>query len=140
NHPPADVEPFEQVVRQEGVLGDWVRQRRIERVDVEQAFTGENAFAEKVLVGVGNRGRVRVDSRMSGIQPSEERPGCARERDADPWLEGAGSLCDAPQLGVEGRSIEWMRDDADQLPGDVARQARVAVERDAVAHMLQYGD
>src|SRR4029450_11324676 len=109
NHPPADVEPFEQVVRQEGVLGDWVRQRRIERVDVEQAFTGENAFAEKVLVGVGHRGRVRVDSRMSGIQPSEERPGCARERDADPWLEDAVSFCDATQLRGDGTSTACVR-------------------------------
>src|SRR5215208_6867735 len=30
-----------------------------------------------------------------------------------------------------------MRDDANQLAGDVARQTRVAVERDAVAHLRQ---
>jgi hypothetical protein len=54
-------------------------------------------------------------------------------------LENAVAFGDATQRRVEGRSIEGVRDDADQLLGDVARQARVAVERDAVADLLQHG-
>ena len=36
----------------------------------------------------------------------------------------------------DGRFSGW-RDDANQVPGGVTRQARVAVERDAVAHLRQ---
>ena len=76
---------------------------------------------------------------MTGIQSSKERSCGAGERDTNPWLEDAVAFGDAANRRVEGRTIEWMRDDPDQLLGDVARQAGVAVERDAVAHLLQHG-
>ena len=133
----ARVEPLEQVVRQQDVLRRGVLERGHERVDVVEALAGEDAFAEQVLVGVGDRGRVGVDAGVAGIEAREQRPRRAREGDADPRLQDAVAVGDAPGLRIEGRAIERVRDDADQLPRRITRQARVAVERDAVAHLRQ---
>ena len=133
----ARVEAFEQIVREQRVLGNRVLERRVERVDVVQALAGEDAFAEQVLIGVGHRRRVRIDAGVARVQPREQRSGGARERDADPRLQDAVALGDAARSRIEGRAVQRMRDDADQLPRRIARQARVAVERDAVAHLRQ---
>ena len=71
---------------------------------------------------------------MTGVGAREQRAGRARHRHADARLQDAVALDDAPLLGVEARSVERVFDHADQLPRRVARQARVAVEREAVAH------
>jgi hypothetical protein len=115
------MQTFEEVVRQQSVFGDSIRKRGGERVNVVQAFSGEDAFAEQVLIGVGYRGRVRIDARVSGIQPREERAGGTRERDADARLENAVPLGDAPDRRIERRPIQRMRNDADQLSSGVTR-------------------
>src|SRR6185312_1797395 len=43
----------------------------------------------------------------------------------------------ATHRGIERGAIQRMRDDANQLPGGISGQARVAVERDAVLHQRQ---
>src|SRR5262245_33248774 len=131
------MQPLEQVVRQESVLGYLVAERGIERVDVVKSFAGEDTLAEQVLVRIRYGGRIRVDPRVSGVQPREQRPGGAAERDADARLQDAVAGSHPSALGVELRAVERMRDDTDQIPGRVARQPRVAVERDAVADLRQ---
>ena len=133
----ARVQAFEQVVRQQRVLRNRIFERRGERVDVVQALPGEDALAEQVLVGVGDGGRVRVDAGVTRVQPREQRAGSARERDTDARLEDAVPLGDTATRRIERRPIQRMGDDANQLPGGVARQSRVAVERDAVTHLRQ---
>jgi hypothetical protein len=54
-------------------------------------------------------------------------------------LENPVPLDDAPGARVEARLIQWVRNDADETFGGVARQARIRVERDAVAHGRQDG-
>ena len=72
------------------------------------------------------------------VQPREQRPGRARERDADARLQDAVAVGDAADARIEASArfsgcvmmpISCAR--------GVARQARVAVERDAVAHLRQ---
>ena len=46
---------FEQVVGEQGVLGDAADEGGGERIDVEEALAREDALAEEVLVGVGDR-------------------------------------------------------------------------------------
>ena len=99
----ARVQPFEQVVRQQRVLRDRVLERGDEGVDVVQALAGEDAFAEQVLIGVGDRRRVRVDAGVARIEPREQRAGRARERDADARLQDAVALGDAADPRVERR-------------------------------------
>jgi hypothetical protein len=69
----ARVEAFEEVVRQQRVLGHALAERLAERVDVDQPLAGENALAEEVLVGVRDGGRVGVDARVARVEPREER-------------------------------------------------------------------
>ena len=78
-----------------------------------------------------------IDAGVARIEPREQRAGRARERDADARLQDAVAFGDAADRGIEGRPVERVRDDADQLARGVARQPRVAVERDAVAHLRQ---
>ena len=58
----AGVVALDQVVAEDVVLGESVARRRLEGVDVVDAFAGEAAEAEEVHVGVGGGGRVRVDA------------------------------------------------------------------------------
>ncbi len=122
---------------QERVVGHAPIQRCHEGIDVVQPLAGEVPFGEQVLVRVRHGRRVRVDARVTGEDAREERAGGARGRDADARLQDRVALGDAAAGRVEMRPIQRVRDDADELLGGVARQARVGVERDAVAHAGQ---
>ncbi len=41
-------------------------ERSLKSVDVVETFAGEAAFAEEVLVNVGDCGRVRIDAGVAG--------------------------------------------------------------------------
>ena len=129
----ARVEPLEEVVREQGVLGHASLEGRDERVHVVEPLAGEDPLGEEVLVGVGDRGRVGVDAGVPGVEPGEQRAGGARHRHAHAGLEDAVALGDAADPRVEVRLVQRMGRDADQLLRGVARQAGVGVERDAVA-------
>ena len=92
---------------------------------------------EHILVGVGYRRRVGIDSGVSRVEPREERTTRARERDADARLQDAVPLGDAADCGIERGPIQRVRDDANQVAGGIPGQARVAVERDAIPHLRQ---
>jgi hypothetical protein len=130
----AGIKPLEQVVRQQRVLRHAPLERFGERVDVVEALPGKNAFVEEILVHVGYGGRVRVHAGVPRIGAGEERPGGARHRNAHPRLQNPVALCDPADARVDARTVQRMRDDADQLFRGVARQPRIGVERDAIAH------
>ena len=134
----ARVESLEQIVRQQRVLRHAPLERRRERIDVVQSLAGEDAFAEQILVDVGDGGRVRIDAGVAGVGAREERPRRARHRHADARLQDAVALGDASRLRVEPRLVQRVRDDADEALGGIARQTRVGVERDAVADRRQH--
>ena len=75
---------------------------------------------------------------MARIEARKQRVAGARERDADARLQDAVSVGDATDRLVERRPVQRMGDDANQLPRGITRQPRIAVERDAVAHLRQY--
>ena len=127
------VKAFEEVVRQERVLGNTAVERRLERVDVVEALPREDSLAEQVLVRVRDRGRVRVDARVPGEHAREARGGRARRRDRDARLEDAVARDDAAGHGVEAGAVQRMLEDADERAGGVAGKPGVAVERQDVA-------
>ena len=135
----ARVEPLEEVVGQERVLGHAAVERGHEGVHVVEPLAGEDAFGEEVLVRVGDRGGVGVDARVPGVEPREERARGARHRHAHPGLQDRVALRDTAETRVEPGPVERVGGDADQLLRGVARQARVRVERDAVAHAREDG-
>ncbi len=68
----ARMQPFEEIVRQQRVLGHPSFERGPERVDVVETLAGEDAFLEEVLVHVRDGGRVGVDAGVPGVEPGEE--------------------------------------------------------------------
>ena len=131
---------LEQVVAQERVLGYPVRHRRAEGVEVVDPLAGEAPLAEQVLVDVGDGGRVRVDPGRSGEDPLEDR--ClvlGRQRRGDPWLEHAVALGHPAGPRIEGRLVERMGDRPHEAPHRPARQPRIGIERDHVAHVGRRG-
>jgi hypothetical protein len=83
------VAAFDQVVAQDAVFGQAAGQRALERVDVVDALADERAFAEQVLVDIGNRARVRVDAGFAAIQPRIAGTVGARQAQADARLQDA---------------------------------------------------
>ena len=67
-----------------------------------------------------------IDAGVARIEPREQRAGGARERDADARLQDAVALGDAADRRIEGRPIERVRDDADQLRA-ASRGSRVSL-------------
>jgi hypothetical protein len=61
----------------------------------------------------------------TGEDAREARAGRARGGDADARLQDAVALDDAAGARVEARTVERVRDDADELLRAVAREARV---------------
>ena len=110
------------------------RRARLERIDVVDALAGVGAFAEQVLIDVGNGGGIGIDAVHAGEDALEQRTFAAdRQRRRDPRLQHGMTLDDAAGSGVEARPVERMRHLADQAAHRVARQPRVGVERDDVA-------
>ena len=56
----ACVVAFDQVVRQQRVLGEPAMRRDLERIDVVDALSRECPLAEQILVDIGYGGGVRV--------------------------------------------------------------------------------
>ena len=63
--PGTRVAAFDQVVAQDPVLGQPPIERLAECVDVVDSLADERAFAEKILVDIGHRARIRIDARLA---------------------------------------------------------------------------
>ena len=130
---------FEKIVAQERVVGNAARERGFEHLDIVNPLAAVRAFIEKILVNVGNREGVRIDSRAARKNALENRAvASGRQRCGDARLKNCVTFDDAAELMVEARSIQRMRHLADHPLGRAARQARVGVERDHVAHAGGY--
>ena len=138
--PGAGEDAFEQIVAEQGRVGHPAGQRRLESVDVVDALAGVGAFAEEILVHIGDRGGIRVDAVHAGKHALEQRTLAAdRQRGRDPRLQHGIARDDPPGGGIEARPVERMRHLADQAVDRVARQPRVGVERDDVADVGGHG-
>ena len=123
---------------QQRVLRHQTLERSSESVHVVETFAGEDAFPKKVLVGVGYRSGVWVHARVPGVKPGEQRSGSAQERHADTRLQNAVPFRHATHAWIESGSVQRMRDDANELPRNVAGQAGITVECDAIPHAREH--
>ena len=88
---------FEEIVAEQRVLGDTSLERALEGVDVVDALAGVGAFAEEILVDVGDGRRIGIDAAGAGEDALIERsvpPG--RERRGDAWLQDGIAVDDTP--------------------------------------------
>ena len=127
---------LEQIVAEKRRVRHPPGERGLESVDVVDALAGIGALAEEVLVDVGDGGGIGIDAAHAGEDALEERTLAAdRQRRRDSRLQDGIAFHDPAGCGVEARPIERMRHLADQPAHGVARQPRVGVERDDVAHV-----
>ena len=125
-------ESFEQVVAEQRVVAHASGQRDVERARVVDAFADVTAFVEQVLIDVRRGGRVRIPAHVPGHHVGKPRPRRAGQADLDARLEYAVAFGHPADHGIEARTIQGMRDGADEAAGAVGRQLRVGVERDNV--------
>ena len=132
----AGEDALEQIVAEQRRVRHTAGERGLEGVDVVDALAGVGAFAEQVLIDVGDRRGIGIDAAHAGKDALEQRAFAAdRQRGRDPRLQHRIALDDPAGGGVEARPVERMRHLADQAADRVARQLRVGVERDDVANV-----
>ena len=127
---------LEQIVAEQRRIRHTAGERGLEGIDVVDALAGIGAFAEQILVHVGDGGGIGIDAAHAGEDALEQRALAAdRQRRRDPRLQHRIAFDDPAGAGVEARPVERMRHLADQPAHRVARQSRVGVERDDVANI-----
>ena len=92
---------LEQIVTQQRVRRNAVFECLLKSIDVIETFAGEVSFAEEVLVNVGDCRRVRIDAGVAGKDLDKLRTRCARERDADAWLQDSVAVRDAIRRRID---------------------------------------
>jgi hypothetical protein len=128
---------FDQVVAEDGVVGEAPFQAQLERIDRVDALANERAFVKHVLIHVRDHLRIRIDTRIAGIQLRIARTRRAGQADAHARLQHAVAG-HHPALGrVVHRAVERVVDGADELVRRFARQLGVGVQRDDVLHRRQ---
>ena len=117
-------DPLEEVVAQEGVLGNPPFERGLEGVHVVDPLPAVGAFPEEILVHVGDGERVGVDPASAREDALEERAlATGRQRRRDPRLEHRVTLDHAAAAGIEPRTVERVG----HLPDQPSAQLRAAV-------------
>ena len=109
--------PLEEVMTEEGVLGDPAMQGGLEGVDLVDALARVGTLTEQVLVDVADRCRVWVDAGRREEHPLEVTEPPGPQESGHPGLEDAVALHDSSQHLVEPRPVERMGDRRDQSGG-----------------------
>ena len=83
------------------VLGEAPIERLLERIDIVNPLADERAFAEQVLVDIGDGARIGIDARLAAAQPRIPRPVGARQAHRHARLQDAVALGDALPVFVD---------------------------------------
>ena len=136
----ACVAALEQVVAQDAVLGHAVAQRAFENIDIVDAFADKRAFAEQVLIDIGDRPRIGVDASLAAVQPGVAAAVGAGQTQGHAGLQDAVALDHdvALRAAAEARPVQRVRHGGDKMRGRVARQLRIGVQRDHITHGRQH--
>jgi hypothetical protein len=110
----ARVAAFEEIVAEDAVVGEAIRERALEGIDVVDPLADEGAFARHVLVYVGHRARIGIDAGLPAVQARVPRALRAREAHAHARLEDGVSARHAfaearAHRGIEARAVQGMR-------------------------------
>src|SRR5947209_3712038 len=122
---------------QQTIFRHPIRERLFECVYVVESLAGVDALPKKILIYIGGRGSVWIDSGVAGKDSRKRRSGRAFQRDADARLQDCVAMFDALSFLIEARLAERMNGRADQTTSRLARQLCVGVKRDHIAHLPQ---
>ncbi len=131
------VSALEQVVAENAVFRQPPVDGLPEHVHVINPLADKRPLLEHVLVNVGYGVGVGVDAGLAGEEPCESGPARAGYADANARLKDAVSLGHAPELLVIVRAIQGVSHRSDKLPRRIARELRVAIQRDHIPHGFQ---
>src|SRR5262249_53733293 len=123
----AGVGALDEIVAENGVGRKAAVQNLAEDVDLVDAFAGETAFTEEVLIDVGDRLRVAVETGLSGIDVRKARAIGGLHTDADARLQDAVAFFDSVGYRVDASAIQGMRERGDEALGDAAGKLRVRI-------------
>jgi len=122
------VDPLEQVVAGQRVLRHATFQTPEEGVDIVDPLADVDPGSEQILIHIGHRPTVDVDSGVTREDSRESRCVATCRVDFDTWLHDRVASHDATRLFVELRAIQRMREDTDEPLKRPARQGCVCVE------------
>ena len=126
---------FQQVMAEDAVLGQALRQHGVQGLHMEKALADETAFSKEVLVHIRSGCAVGVHAPLSGKKPlpgrglPRLRQGCHHVR-----LQDAVAAYDLAPGGIQFRLVVRVLGDAHQGPDLARRQFGVAVQRQHIAH------
>ena len=106
-----------------------------EDIQVVDALAAKGTFAEQVLINVGDHAGVGVHPAGVGEQTLEQRSvASGRQGRGDPRLQHRIAVDHTTRPGIHGRQIQRMCHLADQAPRRIARQPRIGIQHDHIAH------
>ncbi len=128
---------LEQIMAQHPPLRESLRQQPAEGMDVVNSLALVGAFAAQVLVDIGNRLGIGIDTDGIGKQTAEDRSiGAFQGRTHSRLDDGIRAGDDAPPR-IEARLVERVGQGFDESAGCAVRQLGVAVEGDDKADVGQ---
>ncbi len=131
------VAALDEVVREQRVLRKAAGGGPLERLDVVDPLSGEAPLAIEILIHIRDRGRIRIHTRMPGVDRGEDRAIRARERHADARLEDAVAADHSSVYRIVNGTIERMRQCSHEERRRVGRKHGVGVESDDVPHAVE---
>jgi len=126
-------------LKRPGAGGKTLAEDLAENIDVVDSLAGKNAFTEQILVHVGNRASVNIQSGLAGINISESRAVGGVHADADTRLQNAITLLDGVGRRINLRAIQRMGSGANQAMRAITRQLGVGIEGDHISNASQDG-
>src|SRR5688500_18411768 len=107
------------------VLGKATVGGELESIDVVNALSGEASLRKQILIHVRHGRRIRIYTRVTGVNRSEMRRMRTRQRYSDPRLKNPVSAHDPAEVRVVVRLVERMCHRADEHLRRIARKHRV---------------
>src|SRR6185437_10195533 len=138
DQPSACIRALDQIVAEQSVTREPFIQHLVEHINFVNTFSRETAFAVQILINIGNRPRVDIESGLPGVKGSQSRAAGRMYADPDAWLKDSISADDGIGDGIDNRAVQRVRQGADKPLRGILRQLRITIERDDEADFTQH--
>ncbi len=133
----AGIAAFQQVVAEDAVLWQAALERMLEGFHVIDALAHERTFVEQVLIDVRDHAGIRIDAGLAAEHPRKARGTAPAQAGAHAGLQDAVALHHALQRRIEAWPVEWVGQGGDERTRRIARELRVRIQGDDIAHAEQ---